>query len=104
MLCAKILRLNLSEMYQYLDAKLILNAMVGKRLIQSQKEGEVEGYSSQYAQNIIAGIALFEMYSPSTNVLDLCHILRARDSPEQKRLAALLRSGICCIYVNCVYH
>ena len=95
MLGAKVLRLNLSEVYQSLNAQSILSEMVERKLIQPQKRGEAEGYSSKYAQNISAGVALFfTMEIPPTFALDLCNILEATDCPKQRKLAVKLRSGL----------
>ena len=94
MLGAKVLRLNLSEVCQYLHAKSILHEMVERKLITPQQKGSAEAYSSTYAQNISAGVALFNKESPPTFALDMCNILEATDCPEQRKLAIKLRSGI----------
>ena len=95
MLGAKVLRLNLSEVYQYLNAKSILHEMVERKLITSQQKGNAEAYSSTYAQNISAGVALFfNTGSPPTFALDLCSILEATDCQGRRKLAMKLRSGI----------
>ena len=94
MLDAKVLRLNLSEVYQYLNAKSILREMVERKLITSQQKGNAEAYSSTYAQNISAGVALFNTGSPPTFALNMCNILEATDCPEQRKLAIKLRSGL----------
>ncbi|CAI8053192.1 Ankyrin repeat, PH and SEC7 domain containing protein secG [Geodia barretti] len=92
MLGAKVLRLNLSEVCQYLNAKSILHEMVERKLITSQQKGNAEAYSSTYAQNISAGVALFNKESPPTFALDLCNILEATDCPKKRKLAMKLRS------------
>ena len=94
MLSSKVLRINLSEVYQSLNAQSILSEMVERKLIQPQKRGEAEGYSSKYAQNISAGVALFTMEIPPTFALDLSNILEATDCPKQRKLAVKLRSGL----------
>ncbi|CAI8025276.1 Ankyrin repeat domain-containing protein 29 [Geodia barretti] len=88
----KVLRLNLSEIYQYLNAKSILHEMVERKLITSQQKGNAEAYSSAYAQNISAGVALFETGSSPTVALDLCTILEATDFQGGKKLAMKLTS------------
>ena len=98
-LCSKVLRLNLSEMFQYLSAQPILNKMVDKNLITPQKKEEVEAYSSKYAQNISASIAMLSTIlstspSPPTFLLSLCDILEGTDCPDQMKLAVKLRSGM----------
>ena len=99
MLCRKVLRLNLSEVFQYLNVQSILNEMIEKKLTKPQKKGEVEAYSSKYAQNISAGIAMFStMEIPPTFLLSLCDILEGTDCPDQMKLAVKLRSGLCCVY------
>ena len=95
-LCSKVLRLNLSEVLQYLNAQPILDEMVEKKLIKPQKKGEVEAYTSKYAQNISAGIAMFfTLESPPTFLLSLCDVLEGTDCPDQMKLAVKLRSGMC---------
>ena len=106
-LSAKVLRLNLSEVFQYLSAQPILNEMVDKKLIGPQKKGEVECYTSKYAQNISAGMAMFStMESPPTFLLSLCDILEGTDCPDQMKLAVKLRSGMCsilhCLVLCCI--
>ena len=91
---AKALRLSLSEVYQNLNAQSILQEMVEGELIQPQHKGAAEAYSSKYAQNISAGVALFNMQGPATFLLALCSILESRDSPKQMKLAMILRSGM----------
>ena len=95
-LCCKVLRLNFGEVFQYLNAQLILNEMVEMKLIGPQNKGEVECYTSKYAQNISAGKAIFStMESPPTYLLSLCDILEGTDCPDQMKLAVKLRSGMC---------
>ena len=95
MLCTRVLRLNLSEVFQHLNAQPILDEMVDKKLIKPQKKGEVESYSSKYAQNISASIAMFfTLESPPTFLLSLCDILEGTDCPHQMKLAVNLRSGM----------
>ena len=90
----KALRLSLSEVYQNLNAQSILQEMVEGKLIQPQDKRAAEAYSSEYAQNISAGVALFNMQGPSTFLLALCSILESRDCPKQRKLAMTLRSGM----------
>ena len=87
MFAMKALRLSLSEVYQNLE-------MVEGKVIQPQNKGAADAYSSDYAQNISAGVALFNMQSPSTVLFALCSILESRDSPKQRKLAMTLRSGM----------
>ena len=94
MLSAKVLRLNLSEVYQYLNAESILHEMVERKLITPEQKENAEAYSSKYAQNISAGVALFNMNSPPTFLLDLCNILEATQCPDHKKLAMKFRSGM----------
>ena len=91
---AMALRLSLSEVYQNLNAQSILQEMVEGKLIQPQNKRAAEAYSSEYAQNISAWVALFNMQSPSTVLLALCSILESRDSPKQRNLAVMLRSSM----------
>ena len=94
MFAMKALRLSLSEVYQNLNAQSILQEMVEGKLILPQNKGAAEAYSSEYAQNISAGVALFNVQSPSTVLFALCSILESRDSPKQRKLAMTLRSGM----------
>lgn len=91
---AKALRLSLSEVYHNLNAQSILQEMVEGKLIQPQDKRDAEAYSSKYAQNISAGVALFDVQGPATFLLALCSILESRDSPKQRKLAMTLRSGM----------
>ena len=91
---AKALRLSLSEVYQNLNAQSILQEMVEGKLIQPQDKRDAEAYSSEYAQNISAWVALFHRQGPATVLLALCSILESRDSPKQRKLAMSLRSGM----------
>ena len=94
MFAMKALRLSLSEVYQNLNAQSILQEMVEGKLIQPQNKRDAEAYSSEYAQNISAGVTLFNMRSPATFLFALCSILESRDSPKQMKLAMTLRSGM----------
>ena len=94
MLSSKVLRLNLSEVYQYLNAESILHEMVEEKLITPQQKEGAESYRIKFAKNISAGIALFiTMESPPTFLLSMCDILEARQCSEQRKLAVKLRSG-----------
>ena len=93
MLNAKVLRLNFSEVYQYLNAESILHEMVERKLITPQQKENAEPYTFKYAQNFADGVALLKRQSPLTVLSDLCDILEATDSPEQSKLAKKLRSG-----------
>ena len=94
MLSSKVLRLNLSEVYQYLNAESILHDMVERKLITPQQKEGAESYRIKFAKNISACIALFiTMESPPTFLLSMCDILEARQCSEQRKLAVKLRSG-----------
>ena len=101
MLSSKVLRLNLSEVYQYLNAESILHEMVERKLITPQQKENAESCNSKYAQNISAGAALFEMNSPPTVMLDLYNILEATQCPNHRKLAVKLRSGTKITIVLC---
>ena len=91
---AKVLRLNISEIYQCLHAQSLLKELVKKGLILPQTKKEAESYTSKYAQNIIAGVGLLSMYSPPKFLQGLFDTLEAVDAPEQKKLTMKLKSGI----------
>ena len=86
-------RLNLSELFQHLNAASILQQMVDRQLITPAKKVEVEAYSHKYAQNIVAAVGLFNMESPPTFLLGLCDVLEATGTSQQRNLAMKLRSG-----------
>ena len=94
LLSAKVIRLNMSELYQHLNAKSILQQMVDRHLILPAKKGDVEAYSHNYAQNLLATRALFERKGPSTFLLSLCQVLEATGLSCQKKLASKLKSGM----------
>ena len=94
MLRSKVLRLNLSELYQHLNAGSILQQMVEAQLIQPGKKKDAEAYDSKYAQNLSASLALFSTESPPTAVLDLCNLLDTSETLQQRNLAIKLREGI----------
>ena len=94
MLGAKVVRLNLSELYQHLNAGSILQQMVDCQLIQPGKMKDAEAYDSKYAQNLSAAIALFYMVkSPPTFLLNMCDILDDEGTTQQRNLTLKLRSG-----------
>ena len=89
---SKILRVNLSEIYQYLHAESILDEMVKRRLIQSYTD--IISYQSNYAKNIAAGLAILSTARKHPlYLLSLCYILKSRGCPQQRYLALKLRSG-----------
>ena len=100
MLGAEVLRLNLSEVYQSLNAESILREMVERKLIQPNRKKDAETFSSKYAQNISTGVALFYRESSPTVMLDLCKVLEARECPKQRILAMKLREGMMIICRN----
>ena len=103
-LSAKVIRLNLSELYQYLNAASILQQMVDGKLIQPQKKNDAESYSSKYPQNHVATMALFNMESPSTFLFHLCDILDPVGVSQQRELALKLRAGLTTLLVIYTIH
>ena len=91
MLSAKVARLNISELYQYLSAESILQQMVDRQLILPEKKEDAVLYSHKYAQNSVAVGALF---STATFLLSLCDVLEATGNSQQLKLATKLRSGM----------
>ena len=87
------LRLNLSEVYQYLNAESILHEMVESKLITPQQKETVVACNSKYAQNASAWDVLFEGKAPPTFLLDLCSILEATQYPDHRKLALKLKAG-----------
>ena len=93
MLSAKVIRLNLSELYQHLNAGSILQQMVDGQLIQQGNMKDAEAYDSKYVQNLSVSLALFLRESPPTVLLDLCTVLDTSGTSQQTKLAVKLRSG-----------
>ena len=88
-------RLNFSELYQHLNAASILQQMVDIQVILPAKKVDAEAYSHKFAQNTVVIGSIFSTTSkPSTFLLDLCDVLEATGTSEQRCLAAKLRSGI----------
>ena len=88
-------RLNISELYQYLNAESILQQMVDRQLILPTNKENAVAYSHKYAQNCVATSALFSTLSgPPTFLLSLCDVLEATGNTQHQNLAAILRSGI----------
>ena len=95
MLSAKVIRLNLSELYQHLNAGSILQQMVDGQLIQQGKMKDAKAYDSKYGQNISAATALFSTVKISpTFLLHLCDILDDGGTSQQRSLTLKLRSGL----------
>ena len=94
MLSAKVIRLNLSELYQHLNAGSILQQMVDGQLIQQGNMKDAEAYDSKYAQNLSASLVLFSKKSPPTFLLDMCDILNDEGTLQQRNLTLKLRSGL----------
>ena len=93
-LSAKVTRLNISELYQYLNAESILQQMVDRQLILPAKMTDAVAYTHKYAQNSVAIEALFPTTNPATFLLCLCDVLEATGNSQQLNLATKLRSGI----------
>ena len=95
MLSSKVARLNISELYQYLNAESILQQMVDRQLVRPAKKEDAVVYSHKYAQNSVAMEALFlTTTNPPTFLLSLCDVLEATGNSQQLKLAIKLRSGM----------
>ena len=94
MLGAKVIRLNMSELYQHLNAESILQQMVDRQLILPAKKEDAETYNHKYAQNLVAVAGLLTIESPPTFLLGLCDVLEATGLSCQMKLALKLRSGM----------
>ena len=95
MLSSKVTRLNISELYQHLNAESILQLMVDRRLILPAKKEDAVVYSHKYAQNSVAIEALFSTpTNPAKFLLSLCDVLEATGNSQQLTLATKLRSGM----------
>ena len=90
MLSSKVTRLNISELYQHLNAESLLQQMVDRQLISTAKKKDVAMYTHKYAQNSVATSALFSKDNPPTFFLTLCDVLEA----HKIKLAINLRSGM----------
>ena len=99
------IRLNLSELYQHLNAGHILQQMVDRKLIQPEKKNDAEAYSSKYPQNHVATMALFTtMESPPTFLFHLCDILDTAGVSQQRELALKLRAGLTTLLILYTIH
>ena len=95
MLSAKVARLNISELYQYLNAESVLQQMVDRQLILPEKMTNAVAYTHNYAQNSVAISALFStLSSPPMFLMHLCDVLEATGNSQQLNLATKLRSGM----------
>ena len=90
---AKVIRLNLSELYQHLNAGSILQQMVDGQLIQPGNMKDAEAYDSKYAKNLSTSLALLSRQSPPTRLLNFCTVLDTSGTSQQTKLALKLRSG-----------
>ena len=93
MLSSKVTRLNISELYQYLNAESILQQMVDRQLILPAMMTDAVAYTHKYAQNSIATNALFFMHNTPNFILSLCDVLEGTGNSQQLTLATELRSG-----------
>lgn len=91
---AKVLLLNLSTIYQSLNAESILDELVDKRLIQPVIRDDVRAYGSTYIRNLSTGLALVKRDSPPNALLDLCSMLEAGNDAKQRKLAMTLKAGL----------
>ena len=87
-------RLNVSELYQYLNVESILEQMVDRHIILPINKEHTVMYTHKYAQNSVATSALFPMVNPPTFLLSLCDVLEATGNSLQLSLATKLRSGL----------
>ena len=91
---AMVTRLNLSELYQHLNAGSILQQMVDGQFIQPKNLKDAQEYHSKYAKNHSVSLALLSSESSRTELLDLCIVLDASGTTSQQtKLALKLRSG-----------
>ena len=104
MLSAKVARLNISELYQYLNAESILQQMVDRQLILPETMTDAVAYTHKYAKNSVAILALFTtLSSPPTFLMHLCDVLEVTGNSQQLKLATKLRSGMFKKISRCTY-
>ena len=104
MLSSKVTRLNISELYQYLNAESILQQMVDRQLILPEKMTNAVAYTHKYAQNSVAIEALFTTpTNPPTFLLSLCDVLEATRNSQQLYLATKLRSGMFASFLDYIF-
>ena len=91
----KVVQLNLSELYQFLNVKTIIHQMAEKGLVIHENVEDIEINTSQYAQNLSAAVALVELQTERSPhfLFSLCQILETTGCPKQKQLAEKLKSG-----------
>ena len=90
-LSKEVARLNISELYQHLNAESILQQMVDRQLMLPAKLADAVAYTHKFAQNSVATSALF---TTPTFLFSLCDVLEATGNSQQLNLANKLRSGM----------
>ena len=94
-LSSKVTRLNISELYQHLNAESILQQMVDRQLILPANREDTIAYTHKYAQNSVAIKALFStVTNPPMFLLSLCDVLETTGNSHQLKLATKLRLGM----------
>ena len=104
-LALKVLRLNMSELYQHFNAASILQQMVDEKIVPQKLEKKAITYSEKYAQNMAAAseISFSRLESPLAFLMSLCDKFEVTGTPEQQHLATKLRSGEF-IFRFCLYN
>jgi ankyrin repeat protein/serine/threonine protein kinase len=92
----KVVQLNLSELYQFLNVKTIIHQMAERGLDIHENVEDIEIHTSQYAQNLSAVVALVELQTERSLhfLFSLCQILETTGCPKQKQLAEKLKSDL----------
>ena len=89
----KVLRLNMSELYQHFNAASILQQMEDENIVPPKLKEKALSYTEKYAQNMAATCAIYSCReSPVAFLLSLCDKFKATGTPGQKYLATKLRS------------
>ena len=101
----KVLRLNMSELYQHFNAVSILQPMEDEKIVPPKLKETAILYAEKYAINMAAFSAIFSsgLETPQTLLLSLCDTFEATGTHEQQLLAAKLRSRKY-IFSLCLYY
>ena len=103
-LACKVLRLNISELYQHFNAASILQQMEDEEIVPPTLKEKALLYAEKYAKNMAAFSAIFSSGLVSqTLLLSLCGKCEITGTPEQQRLATKLRSRKF-IFSLCLYY
>lgn len=88
----RVVRINYSLLYGYLDAEKLLPKLPDKDLISEAKFKAAESYQQRFAKNAVVVDALLKIDRPSNGLLKLCDTLET--TPGQQHIGRKLLKGI----------